>query len=71
MPKVKLTEAYRFNGQIYGPSYGEAIEVPEEVARAAAYSAEVSPTNPALEGTPADDPERTPTSETPKQAGKK
>lgn len=58
MPKVKLDAAYRFQGQVYGPSYGEAIEVPEEVARAAGYTADIPVSDPDLKGTAADDPDR-------------
>ncbi len=55
MPKMKLTQAYRFAGQVYGPSYTEAIEVPDEVATAAGYQAEIPVSDPALSGTPADE----------------
>lgn len=58
MPKVKLNNAYRFNGQVYGPSYGEAVDVPEEVARAAGYAPEIPVSDPAMVGTAADDPQR-------------
>lgn len=54
MPKMKLREAYRFNGQVYGPSYAEAIDVPDEVAQAAGYQAELPATDPDLKGTEAD-----------------
>ena len=58
MPKVKLQDAYRFNGTVYGPSYGEAIEVPDEVAAAAGYTVDIPASEPDLKGTAADDPDR-------------
>jgi hypothetical protein len=72
MPKIKLREAYRHEGQVYGPSYTEAIEVPDEVAKAAGYSADIPVTEPELKGTEADQGEESNASapDLPRKSGK-